>query len=144
MGDTPSSDDLIRQSREALASSSFDQTTEDDDLPLRPPSVTDRIYQDRERVEQPAEPPRRHLFSVPREPVQPAAGPETPARSGGGTAWKVFGIVILVSVVLFWVLLLLGIALDPEDAGSAVLGGVVLSVVPVALGVLFLRRGSRG
>lgn len=142
MADTPSSDDLIKQSKEALSSSSFDERV-DEDPTRRPSTVADRIYQDREPSMPASEPGRRHPTPVPREPAEPIATPVAAPSSGGGTAWKVFGVVLLVFVGVFWALLLLGIALDPEDAGSALLGGVVVSAIPVGLAIVFFRRGAR-
>jgi len=77
------------------------------------------------------------------EPDRPAAKPHR---------WlPVVSRTLLAACLLFWALLAMGLLLagNDEDPGSAVLGGVVLTIIPASLGVLLevawqrRRRRSR-
>jgi len=51
------------------------------------------------------------------------------------------GMVVLALIAILWALMIIGIAIDPTDAGSAILGAIVITAPPVALGIYLLRRG---
>lgn len=147
MADNPSSDDLIRQAREALAFSgsdprvSVEHPVEDVHSAMERHTVADQTLEERKRtwVE---DVPSRPAPS-PRYASQGTVAPIPDSRSGGSKAWRVIGIVILIAVIVFWVLLVLGLGADPTDAGSALGGGVALTVIPVGIGIYSLRRGTR-
>jgi protease PrsW len=85
------------------------------------------------------------------EPVP--AGDGAPVRAAVPQRWMpVVSRILLGASALFWALLALGLAgaEGGSDAGAGVLGGVVLTIVPVSLGVILevawakRRRRSRG
>ncbi len=69
--------------------------------------------------------------------------PVPEGASGRGRAWRVLGFAILLPVAALWALLLVAIALDPADAGEVIGGAVVLTVIPIAIGIFSLRRAAR-
>jgi len=146
MDNNPSSDDLIRQAREAFTSSSPDPIvpTEhpvSDDPVVEHRTVVDRIFEERERSRVEDIPSRRG--PDPTYPAQRVATPTPESGQGGSKAWRTFGIVTLIAVGLLWALLILGLVDDPTDAGSTLGGGAVLTGIPIGIGVYSLRRGAR-
>ena len=53
------------------------------------------------------------------------------------------GIVLLSISALFWLTLIIGIVADPEDAGGAVLSGLLFSIIPIEAGIYYVRRAKR-
>ena len=47
---------------------------------------------------------------------------------------------MLVVSAVVWLLLIIGIATDPEDAWWAVFGGVVITIIPVLVGSYLVMR----
>ncbi len=147
MGSNPSSDDLIRQAKESLAAPEprpemhTQRPVEEVDPTRTHRTVTDRMQDglERDRVVSTTSHPSR-------VPTQTAAGnvaPKPDSSSKGTRAWRVLGILTLGSVAALWALLILGIALDPSDAGEAIGGGAILTVIPATFGVYSLRRANR-
>lgn len=146
MGSNPSSDDLIRQAKESLAAPGArsevptQQPVEEVDPTGAYGTVADRMHDrlERDRVVSTTNRP-------PRVPTRAAAGSDAPqpdSASKGARAWRVLGIVILGSVAVLWALLILGVALDPSDAGEAIGGAAILTVIPATFGVYSLRRSA--
>lgn len=75
------------------------------------------------------------------QPAAPPTGsPAAPSSPRGTHRWMaVVGRILLGATAAFWALFLVGMAQrgTPGDAGRAVLGAAVMTVLPAALGVLF-------
>jgi RsiW-degrading membrane proteinase PrsW (M82 family) len=83
--------------------------------------------------------------------AQAPAAPARPRRIAAPQRWMpVVSRILLGASALFWALLALGLAgaEGGSDAGAGVLGGVVLTIVPVSLGIIlevaWARRRRRG
>ncbi len=146
MGSNPSSDDLIRQAKESLAAPRHrsevptQRPAEEVDPTGTHRTVTDRMHDrlGRDRVVSTTSHPSR----VPTHAAAGSVAPRTDTASKGTKAWRVLGIVILGSIAALWALLILGIALDPSDAGEAIGGAAILTVIPATFGVYSLRRSA--
>ena len=53
------------------------------------------------------------------------------------------GIVLLSISALFWMILMIVIVAEPEKAGDVILSGLVLSKIPLGLGIYYVRCGKR-
>ncbi len=168
MAENPSSDDLIRQAKDSFAARKMpgEHPVEDGDPVAEHQTVADRMYEklegDRdEDVERTAshhtvtdrmydKPESDRVEKTPSEPTPfktyppKQRGTEAPeSSSGGGRAWRILGIAILLPIAALWALLLIGIALDPEDAGEVLSGAVILTGIPFGIAVFALKRAAR-
>ena len=66
------------------------------------------------------------------------------AQKRGGIVWYWLGILLVVCCAIAWVFLLLGIADDREGWADAILGGVIISVIPLALGIFLIKKRRKG
>ncbi|MCL1598973.1 MAG: hypothetical protein M3094_07300, partial [Actinomycetia bacterium] len=80
--------------------------------------------------------------SAPMAPY-PASSSETSRRGGGNTVLLAVGWFLLIAMAGVWVLLLIGAAQDPDNAGSVIGGGVVLTAIPLILAFLIFRAARR-
>ena len=122
-------EDLIRQVKESLASPG-EETTEVRPEPRPGPEP-----------EEPPQPAPEPVVSRRPSPPDTFAAATEPTSQGGGRLAKGSGIAILAIVGVFWALLIIGIVIDPTDAGSVIIGAIVITGLPVALGIYLLRRG---
>lgn len=53
------------------------------------------------------------------------------------------GIVMLSISALFWMMLIITIVAEPEEPGDVILSGLVLSNIPLGVGIYYVRRGKR-
>ena len=60
-----------------------------------------------------------------------------------GRLWFWFGVILLSISAFLWLVLILGIARNPVNWVSLVIGGAVITVIPLGLGFYCLKRGSR-
>ena len=67
-------------------------------------------------------------------------GYRLPAQGGGGLVWYWLGILLVVCCAIAWALLLIGISVDSEDWPDVILGGVIITVISLALGVFLIKR----
>lgn len=65
------------------------------------------------------------------------------ATSRKKNRWFWIGVALLSISALFWLTLIFVIAVDPEDTGGRVLTTVVITVVPIMIGIYCVRRGKR-
>ena len=167
MGNSPNSDDLIRQAKESLASSTHDQEmpmghpVEESDLAGEHQTVADRMYArieadqiEADQIEADRiEADRIETYRVEEAPSEPAPFRAYPPKEsvtgmpesspGRGRGWRIIGLVILLPIAVLWALLLLAIALDPADAGEVIGGAVMLTAIPIGIGVFALKRAAR-
>jgi len=61
-------------------------------------------------------------------------------KEAGGLVWYWLGILLVVCCAIAWALLLIGISVDSEDWTDVILGGVIITVIPLALGVFLIKR----
>lgn len=147
MGTDSSSDDLIRQAKESFTSPTSDREmpperpAEDNERAPEPQTVADRMYDklEADRVDKTPSEPEPFRTYRPKQSVTDAPR----SSSGGGRVWRIIGIAILVPIAALWALLLVGLALDPEDAGSVIGGAVILTGIPIGIGILALKRAAR-
>ena len=57
--------------------------------------------------------------------------------------WLWVGAILLSISALFWVVLIIWIVAEPEDAVDIILGGLVFSIIPIGVGIYYVRRGKR-
>jgi hypothetical protein len=125
------SEDLIRQARESLSAPTGEETEIRLQLKASP------------QPEDPPQPaPELEYSRKPSPPGTFAVATEPSSQSEGRLA-TASGMVILALIGILWALLIIGIVIDPTDAGSAILGAIVITALPVALGIYLLRRGRR-
>lgn len=155
--DTPSSDEMIRRAKETLHLGTEDYVPKveqelaeigvsiadvsfptNDDMLDETRSVTPPVRSRPTSIAQPARTTR--VLSA--GPVPPAVY-TTGASATAGRGLRIVGNVLLAFVALMWVLLLIGVAGDPDDAGAAIGGGAVMTTVPLLLGLIFRRAGKR-
>ena len=67
---------------------------------------------------------------------------ETPGR-GRRTIWLWVGVILLSISALFWLILIIAIVADPENAGHKILGGLLFSIILIGVGIYSVRRGKR-
>ncbi len=129
-----SSDDLLRQAKEALES--------------RPDVLTPEVA--KQTVDDPVaipvstpDPPSRPISQDPVASPAEAIPPWNPATRGSGKAARIIGIVLLVGVAALWLLVIVGLFSDPTDIGEAIGGVAVVTALPFLLGRYFVRRANR-
>jgi len=59
------------------------------------------------------------------------------------SAWFWVGVTLLTSSILFWLILIWGVAANSEDIGDTVLAGVIFTAIPIGIGIYGIRRGRR-
>lgn len=153
MGNNPSSDDLIKQAKEALAARTADPEMPeghavDSDPAAEHQTVADRMYEKLEKDKArtaPSHPSPPPTYPSGRNvaPVRERVVPAQESAPGGGRGWRILGIAILVPIAALWALLFVGLALDPQDAGEVIGGAVILTAIPIGIGVFALRRAAR-
>lgn len=156
--ETPSSDELIKRAKESLLfaaeeESALVESPEAVDVASKSLTATDAVITQRpvqsRRKPAPAARRRADPFTEeqrPRRTAQPSAPvpPSVPVTgSRSGRFLRFAGTFILVMMALFWISLLIGIIDDPGAIGEILGGGVVLSVIPVIVGMSLRRAGSR-
>lgn len=126
------SDDLIRQAKESLGS-------EPDRPPPTRPAPPPEPEPEPEELVRPAPEPVYEQKSMPKP--DPFTAARVDPRQRGRMIGQRIGMVILGLVGVFWALMLIGLAVDPTDAGSAIIGLVVITALPIVLGVYLVRKG---
>lgn len=58
--------------------------------------------------------------------------------------WLWVGVVLLSISGLLWLLLIIAIVAQPEDARHTILIGLALTIIPTGMGIYSVRRGKRG
>ena len=53
------------------------------------------------------------------------------------------GIVSLSVSALLWIMLFIAIVAEPEEVGQVIISGLVLSSIPLGVGIYYVRRGKR-
>jgi hypothetical protein len=53
------------------------------------------------------------------------------------------GIVLLSISALFWLILVIVVVAAPEEGRTVILSGLVLSNIPLGVGIYYVRRGKR-
>jgi len=61
----------------------------------------------------------------------------------GRKAWFWVGVTLLALSALIWLFIIIGIVSEPEDAGSAILGGVIFTALPIGIGIYGVWRGRK-
>jgi hypothetical protein len=56
--------------------------------------------------------------------------------------WLWMGIILLSISALIWMTLIIAIVAELEGVGHVILSGSVLTIIPVATGIYFVRRGK--
>ncbi len=59
------------------------------------------------------------------------------------SAWFGVGIVLLSISTLIWLILIPEIMAEPREAGDIVLGGIIITVIPIGIGIYCVRRGRK-
>ena len=57
--------------------------------------------------------------------------------------WFWVGVVLLSISALLWLIIIVGIATQPQEAGDAILGIIVITVIPIGIGIYCVRRGKK-
>jgi hypothetical protein len=155
--DMPSSDEMIRRAKETLVLDQEDFVPKvQEELAERGVSIGDVGFPtDDETLDQtmsvtPSPRTRPTSDALPARtrrvllagPIPPSVY-HTGASTAGGRGLRIVGNILLAFVALMWVLLLIGVAGNPDDAGAAVGGGAVMTIVPLILGLSFRRAGKR-
>lgn len=129
-----SSEDLLRQAKEALESRPDVVTPEvahpDVDDPVAIPVST-------------PDPTSRPLSQDPVAHPADEIPPWEPTTQGSGKVARIIGIVLLVGVAIFWLLVIVGLFSDPTDIGEAIGGVAVVTALPFLLGRYLVRRANR-
>jgi hypothetical protein len=89
--------------------------------------------------------PRVEHMQVPPAPL-PSDSPVgfgSDAGADGNGALRAVGLFILLAIAGFWLLLLIGAVQDPDNAGSVIGGGIVLTAIPFVIAVLLIRRARK-
>lgn len=53
------------------------------------------------------------------------------------------GIILLSISTLIWLILVIAIVAEPKDAGDVILSGLVLTSIPLGVGIYYVSRGKR-
>ena len=122
------SEDLIRQAKDSLTSPGGDTP----EVTPEPPPLPEP-----EELQRPAPEP---VYDG--KPIQPATYdvPSPMVTQDGPRIGRAIGIVILVLMAIFWMLLIIGLFMDPIDWIYGVIGGLVITALPIAGGVYLIRR----
>jgi len=56
--------------------------------------------------------------------------------------WLWMGIILLSISALIWMILIIAIVAQPEDASHMILSGLVLTIIPTGMGIYSVRRGK--
>ena len=57
--------------------------------------------------------------------------------------WLWMGITLLSISALIWMMLIIAIVAELEEVGHVILSGLVLTIIPIATGIYFVRCGKR-
>lgn len=131
------SDDLIRQAKESLGS--------EPDRPPRarrePTAEPELEYEpEPEELVRPAPEPVYEQRRMPQDPF----APEVDRRQRGRKIGSRIGMVILGFMAVFWALVGIGIAVNPTDVGSTIMAMLIITALPIAIGVYLVRKGREG
>lgn len=168
--DTPSSDEMIRRAKEALALAKEDFLPKVEDevaalgMPMSdigvemPMEALPSTASQRPRPNPGSAQPERarrvgsstpdHLVIARRIPTV-TTGPVPPSNfstgslTGSGRWMRILGSVLLGFVAVIWVLLLIGAVDNTDDLGSTIGGGIVMTFVPFLLGLILRTAGKR-
>ena len=80
--------------------------------------------------------------------VPPERKPNLPSTMRQSTGWKRrvwfwVGVTLLSISALWWFIIVIIIAEEPEEAAGIIAFGLILSVIPIAIGVYCVRRGRK-
>ena len=67
-------------------------------------------------------------------------GEGLPPQRGSRGVWSWLGVWLLACCAIFWLLVLIIMAADPEDWLDLLIGGAIISVVPILLGIFLMKR----
>ena len=57
--------------------------------------------------------------------------------------WFWVGVILLAISALFWLMIIIVIGTEPENAGDIIIGGFILTIIPTGVGIYYVRRGKR-
>ncbi len=77
------------------------------------------------------------------EASYPSGSAGNSGTGGGNAALRAVGVFLLLAMGGLWILLLIGAVQDPDNAGSVIGGGVVLTAIPLLLAFLLLRKSRK-
>ena len=168
--DTLTSDEMIRQAKDALALAKEDFLPKVDaevvargmptsDIGVEMPmEALPRTASQRPRPDPGSAQPERarrvgsstpdHLVTARRIPTV-TTGPVPPSDfstgslTGSGRWMRILGGVLLGFVAVMWVLLLIGAVDNPDDLRATIGGGIVMTFVPFLLGLILRTAGKR-
>jgi hypothetical protein len=120
----------------------------DPDTMMASGNVPDVMVPQRPRRPQPR--PVEHAPRVEHLQVSPSgfpsdstAAPGSDDGSTGGGVLRALGLFIFLAIAGVWFLLLVGVAQDPGDAGDAIVGGILVTAIPLAIAFLLIRRARK-
>ena len=61
----------------------------------------------------------------------------------GKSVWFWAGVFLLSISSLFWLILVIGMTTDPGDTGDIISGGIMVSLIPIAMGIYALKRARK-
>lgn len=59
------------------------------------------------------------------------------------SVWYWVGVVLLALSTLLWLLIGIALIVDPDDIGITIMGGVIITIVPISIGIVSIKRGRR-